>query len=132
MVRCYGEPGAKTRTTPDNINNNKGDDDDVLFLEVHGQHPISFVHDQVPNRAKRETLGILEVINHTPRRGDDDVRLACQRDALLHDVHTTDNDRALHTDRRPQCSKLLPNLECKLARGGENEARLARTKCQRY
>ena len=70
-----------------------------LLFKIHGQHPVGLVHDQVADRAEREALGVLEVVDHAPGRGDNDVRLARQCDALLHDVHSADNDRTLHADR---------------------------------
>ena len=54
-----------------------------------GISPVSFVHDKVLEGAQVEPLGVFQVVHQPARRGNDDVRLFAEIDALRDHVHPT-------------------------------------------
>lgn len=65
------------------------------------------------------------MIQQSPGRRYDDVRLLRQHQSLRHHVHAAHNNGALHSDAGAQRLKLLGDLEGQLAGGGEDQGEIA-------
>mmetsp|Transcript_814 Transcript_814/g.1081 ORF Transcript_814/g.1081 Transcript_814/m.1081 type:complete len:370 (-) Transcript_814:221-1330(-) len=92
-----------------------------LLLEIHTQHPIRLVQNQIPHAPQMKPLRIRQMIQQPPRRRNHHVRQPRQRDSLRGHIHPPHDANARRADWFSERADDLVDLEGEFARGGEDE-----------
>mmetsp|Transcript_40672 Transcript_40672/g.84664 ORF Transcript_40672/g.84664 Transcript_40672/m.84664 type:complete len:211 (-) Transcript_40672:325-957(-) len=94
-----------------------------LFFKIHGQHAIGFIQDEISNLSQMKALGILQVIQQSSGRGNQNMRMTRQGNGLGRAIHASHNTCRGGANALSQPLHHSVDLKGQLSRGGQNERR---------